>query len=166
VLWSKSFTPAFASLALTPASPVNALIRETFIEGKTASNGDGFEKDGYSVRWTMENGLGLVFVVVFPALLPLTYVPALLAKVKQLFLALFEPYIRSLVDSLSDTLATSSALRVLQDQLVAEKWEQIFDRALRGCEGDRKPMSLQKQAQISAAAGASSKLPNLVSHFD
>jgi signal recognition particle receptor subunit alpha len=42
---------------------VNALIREVMIEGKARTEEDGFEKDGYSIRWTMENGLGLVFVV-------------------------------------------------------------------------------------------------------
>lgn len=63
ILWSRSFTPTFAALAATPASPVNALIREVMIEGKVRTEEDGFEKDGYSVRWTMENGLGLVFVV-------------------------------------------------------------------------------------------------------
>lgn len=38
-------------------------MKEAFIEGKAHNEEDGFEKDGYSVRWTMENGLGLVFVV-------------------------------------------------------------------------------------------------------
>lgn len=33
------------------------------IEGKVRSEEEGLEKDGYSVKWTMENGLGLVFVV-------------------------------------------------------------------------------------------------------
>lgn len=60
MLWSRSFTPAFASLAASSASPVNALVREALIEGKDA---DGFERDGYSVRWQLENSLGLVFVV-------------------------------------------------------------------------------------------------------
>lgn len=63
ILWSRSFTPTFSALAATPASPVNALIREAIIEGKARSEDEGFEKEGYSVRWTMENGLGLVFVV-------------------------------------------------------------------------------------------------------
>lgn len=63
ILWSKSFTPAFSALTVTPASPINALVKEAFIEGKARSEQEGFEKDGYSVRWTMENGLGLVFVV-------------------------------------------------------------------------------------------------------
>lgn len=32
------------------------------IEGKVTEE-KGYEKDGFSVRWTVENGLGLVFVV-------------------------------------------------------------------------------------------------------
>jgi signal recognition particle receptor subunit alpha len=63
ILWSRSFTPAFSALALTPASPVNALIKEAFIEGQARGEKEGFEKDGYSVEWTLENSLGLVFVV-------------------------------------------------------------------------------------------------------
>jgi signal recognition particle receptor subunit alpha len=63
ILYARSFTPAFTSLASTPANPVNVLVREAFIEGKARSEEEGFEKDGYSVRWNMENGLGLVFVV-------------------------------------------------------------------------------------------------------
>ncbi|ODO10656.1 hypothetical protein I350_01253 [Cryptococcus amylolentus CBS 6273] len=103
VLWSRSFTPAFSALASSPNSPVNALVRSTFIEGKAVSNGEeeGLEKDGFSVRWTVENGLGLVFVVVFPALLPLAYIPQLLERTKALFLALFQPYIATLVESLT-----------------------------------------------------------------
>jgi hypothetical protein len=63
ILWSKSFTPSFSALTVTPASPINVLVKEAFIEGKGVNEQDGFERDGYSVRWTMENGLGLVFVV-------------------------------------------------------------------------------------------------------
>ena len=102
----------------------------------------------------MENGLGLVFVVrqllatgrswlmlqvVFPALLPLTYIPALLQRTKQLFLALFQPYLESLVDALTDKAGTItegsiSALRILGDKIVEERWERIFDRCLKNCE--------------------------------
>ncbi|KAI9637116.1 putative signal recognition particle binding protein [Dioszegia hungarica] len=166
ILWSRSFTPAFASLAQTPASPVNALVREVFIEGKVRGEDASFERDGYNVRWTMENGLGLVFVVVFPALLPLTYIPALLTRTKQLFLSLFQQYIQTLVDTLSATSgvlteAAGSALRVLQQRMDDERWAQIFDRCLRNCEGDQArrpaqtPISLHRQAQLSAASGAS-----------
>jgi signal recognition particle receptor subunit alpha len=75
-LWSKSFTPAFSALTVTPASPINVLVKEAFIEGKARNEQDGIERDGYSVRWTMENGLGLVFVVrTTVSLLPRQYNP-------------------------------------------------------------------------------------------
>ncbi|OCF78746.1 signal recognition particle receptor subunit alpha [Kwoniella mangroviensis CBS 8886] len=140
ILWSRSFTPTFEALAKTAASPVNALIKEAFIEGKARNEDEAFEKDGYSVRWTMENGLGLVFVVVFPALLPLTYIPELLQRTKQLFIALFQPYLQSLIDSLTaGTLALSSAsttaLRVLEQKIDEERWAAIFDRCLKSLEG-------------------------------
>ncbi|CAK9784003.1 P-loop containing nucleoside triphosphate hydrolase protein [Cutaneotrichosporon oleaginosum] len=139
ILWSRSFTPTFAALAMTPASPVNALIREVMIEGKARTEDEGFEKDGYSIRWTMENRLGLVFVVVFPALLPLAYIPALLQRTKQLFLSLFQPYLESLVDALSDRSGplaegSRSALRILGQQIVDQRWDAIFDRCLKNQE--------------------------------
>ncbi|WVR08685.1 hypothetical protein IAU60_005743 [Kwoniella sp. DSM 27419] len=164
ILWSRSFTPSFASLVQSTASPINALIKEAFIEGKAVGGHDGFEKDGYSVRWTMENGLGLVFVVVFPALVPLAYIPELLSRIKQLFLSLFQPYLQPLVESLSSgTLVLSSAsmtaLQLLKERLVEEKWDAIFDRCFRNCEGIKKPtrtpVALRQQAQLNAASDAS-----------
>ncbi|KAK6906504.1 hypothetical protein I203_100489 [Kwoniella mangroviensis CBS 8507] len=164
ILWSRSFTPTFEALAKTAASPVNALIKEAFIDRKARNEDEAFEKDGYSVRWTMENGLGLVFVVVFPALLPLTYIPELLQRTKQLFIALFQPYLQSLIDSLTaGTLALSSAsttaLRVLEQKIDEERWAAIFDRCLKSLEGSRKPtrtpVNLHRQAQLNAASDAS-----------
>jgi hypothetical protein len=61
VLWSRSFTPDAAQLASSSASPVNSLIREALIEGRTAE--DRYEKDGYAVKWTFVNDLELIFVV-------------------------------------------------------------------------------------------------------
>ncbi|KAL7420879.1 hypothetical protein Q5752_004833 [Cryptotrichosporon argae] len=153
ILWSRSFTPTFATLAVSSSSPVNALVRQVFIEGK--ANEDTFEKEGYSVRWTLENGLGLVFVVVFPALLPLTYIPQLLQRTKQLFLSLFQPYLDQLVDSLSSgAVAADSALLLLKGKIVEERWDKIFERCLRSCEGERKvgkpPVSLHRQAVTAA----------------
>jgi signal recognition particle receptor subunit alpha len=105
----------------------------------------------------MENGLGLVFVVclftslpllglkdqvVYPALLPLTYIPALLTRAKQLFLSLFQQYLQTLAETLSATSgvmteAATSALRVLQQRIEDERWSLIFDRCLKNCEGDQ-----------------------------
>jgi signal recognition particle receptor subunit alpha len=136
VLWSRSFTPAFSALSNTPNSPVNALFKQSFIEGTTS---DGFEKDGYSVRWTVDNGLGLVFVVVFPALLPLTYIPTLLDRTKELFLALFRPYLDSL-----------PSLTLLHAKMAEEKWDLIFDRCLKSCEEKPRTRAVEPSESISA----------------
>ena len=61
VLWSRSFTPKASQLASSSASPVNGLIRDTLIEGRTAEQ--KYEKDGYAVKWTFVNDLELIFVV-------------------------------------------------------------------------------------------------------
>lgn len=101
----------------------------------------------------------------FPALLPLAYIPSLLQRVKQLFLSLFQPYLESFVDALSDRTGPladggRSALRILGQKIVDEQWDRIFDRCLRnqeesaGRRGDRSiPL---RQNQNVANAGAES----------
>lgn len=61
VLWSRSFTPDAARLASSSASPVNSLIREALIEGRTTE--EKYQKDGYALKWTFVNDLELIFVV-------------------------------------------------------------------------------------------------------
>lgn len=61
VLWSRSFTPEASHITSSVASPVNSLIREALIEGRTAE--EKYEKDGYAVKWTFVNDLELIFVV-------------------------------------------------------------------------------------------------------
>ncbi|WVQ70766.1 hypothetical protein IAR50_000288 [Cryptococcus sp. DSM 104548] len=163
VLWSRSFTPAFSALASSPNSPVNALVKSTFIEGKAVSNGEeeGLEKDGFSVRWTVENGLGLVFVVVFPALLPLAYIPQLLERTKALFLALFQPYIAALIESLTAggaaISAAGSALKDLKDRINEERWNDIWERCLKSCEGTKKkPLAKHLAASTTSTPGTTS----------
>lgn len=75
----------------------------------------------------------------FPALLPLTYIPQLLQRTKQLFLSLFQPYLEALIDALSDRAAAVSksgrtALQILGGKIIDEQWERIFDRCLKSCE--------------------------------
>jgi signal recognition particle receptor subunit alpha len=69
----------------------------------------------------------------------LTYIPSLLNRTKQLFLALFQPYLETLVDAVNDRAGTInegslSALRVLNSKIHTEHWERIFERCLKNCE--------------------------------
>lgn len=61
VLWSRSFTPKASALAASTSSPVNNLVREALIEGRTSDQ--AYEKDGYSIKWTFMNEMELIFVV-------------------------------------------------------------------------------------------------------
>jgi signal recognition particle receptor subunit alpha len=61
ILWSRSFTPAASKLAASSQSPVNSLVREALIEGRTTQ--DRYEKDGYAIQWVFYNELELIFVV-------------------------------------------------------------------------------------------------------
>jgi signal recognition particle receptor subunit alpha len=155
VLWSRSFTPSAAQVASSSASPVNALIREALIEGRTAD--DKYEKDGYAVKWTFVNDLELIFVVRAPIstsvhninfknipqvayqrILQLTYVEDLLAALKTVFVQLFGPFLSSFVASLH---ATGVAALTNGEQMVSwdfakalEGWDNVFDKLLRGLE--------------------------------
>ena len=161
MLWSRSFTPAASQLASSTASPVNSLIRDALIEGKTAE--DHYEKDGYAVRWTFFNELELIFVVrptslsalsrdppyspvsfghqpqvAYQRILQLTYVDDLLAALKSVFVKLFEPFLRSFVTSLHAITAGKAApvgTPMPWDFFEAFKdWDQVFDRLLKNFE--------------------------------
>ncbi|KAI0721641.1 signal recognition particle binding protein [Cerioporus squamosus] len=137
VLWSRSFTPAASHTAASSTSPVNSLVREALIEGRSS---DGkYEKDGYAVKWTFVNDLELIFVVAYQRILQLTYVDELLLALKTLFIKLFQPLLATFVASLHVTtsakLSSSSATSASWNFRKAfEGWDGVFDRLLRGLE--------------------------------
>ncbi|KXN90518.1 Signal recognition particle receptor subunit alpha [Leucoagaricus sp. SymC.cos] len=135
VLWSRSFTPDAAHLASSPASPVNSLIREALIEGRTTD--EKYERDGYAVKWTFVNDLELIFVVAYQRILQLTYVDELLLALKTLFVKYYEPFIAAFVASLHAlNSAKTAALEPTSWNFAKafENWDSIFDKVLRGLE--------------------------------
>ncbi|PFH50054.1 hypothetical protein AMATHDRAFT_177726 [Amanita thiersii Skay4041] len=135
VLWSRSFTPEASRLASSSASPVNSLIREALIEGRTAE--EKYEKDGYAVKWTFVNELELIFVVAYQRILQLTYVEDLLNALKALFVKQFEPFLTSFIASLHAlSVKGASAESVDWDFTKAfEGWDRLFDTLLKSLEG-------------------------------
>ncbi|KAF9483833.1 signal recognition particle binding protein [Pholiota conissans] len=135
VLWSRSFTPDAAALASSPTSPVNSLIREALIEGRTTE--EKYEKDGYAVKWTFVNDLELIFVVAYQRILQLTYVDDLLAAVKKLFIQYFEPFVTSFIASLHSINTGKTAVAQASSwdfSKTFERWDLIFDKLLKGLE--------------------------------
>nr|GAT59595.1 signal recognition particle binding protein [Mycena chlorophos] len=136
VLWSRAFTPDASQLASSAASPVNSLVREALIEGRTTD--EKYEKDGYAVKWTFVNDLELIFVVAYQRILQLTYVDDLLGALKTLFVKMFQPFLATFVASLhainagkATVVETASALNFAD---AFEGWDKIFDKLLRNLE--------------------------------
>lgn len=118
--------------------------------------------------------------VVFPSLLPLTYVPTFLTRIRQLFLSLFQPYIQALITSLSSgtsllqsSITTvsergQSALKILQDRIQIENWQGVLLRCLKNCEmknGGKKvgtglSASSARRAEVAAASATGDFLFN------
>ncbi|KAJ8609285.1 hypothetical protein MRB53_039226 [Persea americana] len=78
VLWQKHLAPVSASV-------VNGLIADVFIAGTSM---DTYSKSGYTVKWTMANELGLIFVAVYQSLLQLGFVEEFLENMKAILLKL------------------------------------------------------------------------------
>lgn len=85
VLWQRQY-------ASVSTSVINSLISDVFIAG---SSQDSFAKSGYTVRWTMANELGLIFVVVYQSLLQLHFVEEFLDNMKKILVKLYGEEIRA-----------------------------------------------------------------------
>ncbi|KAG6869087.1 hypothetical protein C0993_003407 [Termitomyces sp. T159_Od127] len=159
VLWSRSFTPDAAHLASSSASPVNSLIREALIEGRTTE--EQYEKDGYAVKWTFVNDLELIFVVAYQRILQLTYVNDLLSALKSLFVEYFEPFLTSFVASLHTGNSARSVVGNLSSWNFAqafEGWDAIFDKLLKGLE-DKAAQDRKSRLRTAARPAVDNRTP-------
>ena len=132
VLWSRSFTPDASYLASSSSSPVNSLIREALIQGRTTD--DKYEKDGYAVKSTFVNDLELIFVVAYQRILQLTYVDDLMAAMKALFVQLFEPFLTAFVASLHKEIGDLGSTMDWNFAKAFDGWDKLFDKLLKGLE--------------------------------
>ena len=81
VLWSKT-------LCEIVGKPVNHLIKNVLLAERTHEK--QFIEGQYVLKWSLNNDLGVVFVVVYQRVLQLPYIDDLLASVKRSFTATFE----------------------------------------------------------------------------
>ncbi|SNX82626.1 related to SRP101 - signal recognition particle receptor, alpha chain [Melanopsichium pennsylvanicum] len=138
VLWSKTFSAALNSNDAC-GNPVNSLIKQAFLEQRTADQ--KFDKDGYTLRWTFANELDLTFVVVYQRILQLSYIDELLETVRSLFTDLFAPFVRKLAQSSKSAIAsgtskaaTLSESMCLEFSTALKEWDEIFTKTLRSLE--------------------------------
>jgi len=162
VLWSKSFTPAIPpnTTGSSYNHPIDSLIRSAFLEDRLSS--DKYEKEGYTLQWTLANDLELVFVVVYQRILQLTYIPQLLSTVKDLFLELFKPFVLAIGEATGphgrsnlNSLAMARKLRSEFDFKLKE-WETTFLKTLRGLERDAAQNNKKRGALTAGQRAVSS----------
>ncbi|KAK7049282.1 hypothetical protein VNI00_005883 [Paramarasmius palmivorus] len=136
VLWARSFTPDASHITSSSESPVNSLIRDALIEGRTTDQ--KYEKGSYAVKWTFVNDLELIFVVAYQRILQLTYVEDLLTTLKTLFVKLFQPIIATFVASLhavnSGKAAATETITSFNFATAFDGWDKVFDKVLKGFE--------------------------------
>ncbi|PWN21941.1 P-loop containing nucleoside triphosphate hydrolase protein [Microstroma glucosiphilum] len=158
VLWSKSFTPTFAS-----NSPIGPLVRTAFIESRSTGSADDerYDVGGYSCRWSLANDYGLAFVAVHQRILHLAYVPALLAQVRALFLDLFKPFLGAILANTKPIGGGGDGSASLASKLTGEArarfaaalkdWDAIFTSTLRKLEREA---NLQARSAAKSSGGA------------
>eukprot|EP00803_Ostreobium_quekettii_P003817 evm.model.scf_3036.1 EVM.evm.TU.scf_3036.1 scf_3036:800-5962(+) len=81
-------------LTALKGSPVDTLVRSCLLEERVGDRSYNYQPPqgaAYCLKWTLHNGLGLVFVAVYQKALSLLYVDVLLERIKQEFAAAFKP---------------------------------------------------------------------------
>jgi signal recognition particle receptor subunit alpha len=86
VLFQRSLAASSAS-ASAPTYLVDRVICDVFMQERSSER--EYAKDGYTVKWTFANELGLIFVAVYQKILELTWVDELLVSVKRMFVKLY-----------------------------------------------------------------------------
>ena len=101
VLFQRSPLSSSASSS-APRYLIDRLISDVFMQERSSEK--GYDEDGYTVKWTFANELGLIFVAVYQKILELTWVDELLVTVKKMFVKLY-----------ADSLKTGDTTAVIAD---------------------------------------------------
>src|SRR5579859_4364767 len=87
------FQKSHSSTTSAPIYLIDSVISDVFMQGRSSEK--EFAKDGFTVKWTFANELGLIFVAVYQKILELTWVDDLLATVKRAFLKAYGEALRN-----------------------------------------------------------------------
>ena len=83
-------TQLTSSSSGSPSSPrylIDRVISDVFMQERSSEK--EYAEDGYTIKWTFANELGLIFVAVYQKILELTWVDELLVTVKKMFVKLY-----------------------------------------------------------------------------
>lgn len=156
ILWSKSYT---ASSTSGSTQPLNSLVQEVLLSSSgTTQEGDTnrYDKDAQSLMWTLANDLGLIFVVVWPRILHLTYLEKLLDSMKALFCDAYGDLVRRITSGNTAGLdlpedGNWSKLWKGWDSIVSRLVKELEDEAARQGRKQGNKASLQDSHKINGA---------------
>ena len=81
------FHESQGSAQSAPSYLIDRLISDVFMQQRSSDK--EYAQDGYTVKWTFANELGLIFVAAYQKILALTWVDDLLVAVKRMFTKLY-----------------------------------------------------------------------------
>jgi len=122
VLFQKSQS---ASLTSAPTYLIDRVISDVFMSERSSEK--KYAKDGYTIKWTFANELGLIFVAVYQKILELTWVDEFLVVVKRMFVKTYGEKLKS-----GNTTAVINDLHGVQCHFGS--W---FDAKVKGYEGTK-----------------------------
>jgi signal recognition particle receptor subunit alpha len=112
-----------SSSSSAPRYLVDRVISDVFMQERSSEK--EYAKDGYILKWTFANELGLIFVAVYQKILELTWVDELLVTVKKMFVKLYAESLKT-----GDTTAVIADLNGVKCHFGS--W---FDGKVQGFEG-------------------------------
>jgi signal recognition particle receptor subunit alpha len=120
-------TPSSASSLSSTSSTylIDRIISEVFLSER--SNEKEYSTDGYTLKWTFANELGLIFVAAYSKILELKWINELLVSVKNMFVKMY-----------ADALKRGDTPTVIEDlNGVTCKFGVWFDKKLQSYEGGK-----------------------------
>lgn len=131
LLWALSFVGSLKG------DPINTLIRACLLEERAAQSSFDYiipSGGAYALKWSLNNGLGLVFVAVYQKALKLLYVDELLERVNRSFSPRFKPGVYEYPE-----------------------FDATFQRLLKDCEEKAELAKRPSAAALAQQGGASSR---------
>lgn len=137
VLFQRSESPSHNA----PTYLIDHVISSIFMQERSSDK--EYAKDGYTVKWTFANELGLIFVAVYQKILELTWVEDLLVAVKRMFVKLY-----------GDTLKVGDTTKIVNELNGVEcHFGTWFEGRLKSYEGTKVGLLKRRLLTIGWGAG-------------
>lgn len=128
-----------------------------------------YTSSAYSIKWTTDNINGLIFAVVYPRILTLTYIPTLLDTLKTVFISMFGPILQAFLQIATQGVLPSRLPQDMRSVLFDSNgrpnpisslwkgWQTTFLSILRDIEGSQTRFASSKRPESAASTPSMSR---------